>query len=152
MGEAPRTVRAAKQPTPTETVLAWWPTGVREAARYGKQWPSRPTKNQLSRIAARVRAGATPADLTAAIHGYVAQNGTETRDKFEPLRYLRATTLYQATKFDDYVAAAAEAKVEQGGTLDARYRAYLRKRQANGATLTAEELAALEGGEDAASC
>lgn len=89
-------------PEPSAEVMATWPQMVEAAARYGVRWMARPGVEQAKKVQRRIDQGATPDMLVAAIHGYVAQNGTAERDGFKPLDYLRVDTLYGTSKFEDY--------------------------------------------------
>ena len=48
-----------------------------------------------------------------AIHGYVLQNGLESRNGFEPLKFLRANTIFAPSKFPGYVEAFEEQEVPE---------------------------------------
>ena len=108
-GATPPDARAspAARASPEEVVAAVWPELVAAAARHGARWARAPGREQRRLLTARVRDdNATPEDLLAAIEGYVALNGTEPRNDFDPLVFLRAQTIYQRSKFEGYVQAA----------------------------------------------
>lgn len=97
-----------KTETPTARAKAVWPKLVAAAASHNKRWSAKPGKAQIAIIAARIKSGTEEADLEKAIHGYVEVNGTEARPGFNPLSFLRAATIFQASKIEGYIEAYTE--------------------------------------------
>lgn len=92
-----------------ELALQVWPELVERVASYGKTWFSEPQGKQLEMLTARIRKGATRVQLLAAIDGFAALHGDRLEDPDQPMRkYFRATTIYQASKFEEYLEAEAD--------------------------------------------
>jgi hypothetical protein len=92
-----------------ELALEVWPELVERVASYGKTWFSKPQGKQLEMLTMRIRKGATRVQLLAAIDGFAALHGDRLEDPDNPMRkYFRATTIYQASKFEEYLEAEAD--------------------------------------------
>ena len=92
-----------------ELALEVWPELVERVASYGKTWFSKPRGKQLEMLTMRIRKGATRVQLLAAIDGFAALHADRLEDPDNPMRkYFRATTIYQASKFEEYLEAEAD--------------------------------------------
>lgn len=112
-GKPPETEAKPEKPSSAVTsrldAAAWWPALVERAAKHGKVWAAAPGKRQLELVAVRIRAGATLDELLGAIDGFVALHSDRLDDGDRPMRkFLRATTVFQASKFEDYLEARAD--------------------------------------------
>ncbi len=94
-----------------QDVRRTWPECVRVAGQYGKRWGKNPPKGVEVKMAARLRdnPSSDPDILVRAIHGAVKfWQGNDDPDRMVAA-YLRPQTIYQASKFDGYVAANEQA-------------------------------------------
>ncbi|MGB5812037.1 MAG: hypothetical protein WBG86_15990 [Polyangiales bacterium] len=90
--------------------LEVWPELVQRAASYGKSWSAEPQRKQLELLTQRIRQGATRAQCHAAIDGFMALHRDQLDRPERPMRsYFRATTIYQASKFEEYLEQAVDA-------------------------------------------
>lgn len=121
--------QVARTPSPTDRARFVWPQLVSAAAGHGASWAPKPGVAQLRSVASRIRDGASEDDLESAIHGAMALwSGGDDRGDWDPIKYLRPSTLYGPTKFPEYVQAH-RAK-PQSASLDDRVEAHLAKLQA----------------------
>ncbi len=86
-----------------------WPELVEHAANYGRRWSPVMHSEQFKKLVARIEEGATRIDLHNAIDGFAALMEPNKRrdDERDMMKYCRATTLYQPTKFPEYLEAYA---------------------------------------------
>lgn len=119
-----------KPPTPTERAREQWPALVAAARKHGAVWSDQPGKAQLRTIAARVADGSSEADLEAAIHGAMSLWG-DAKDDWDPIKYLRVSTIFAPTKFTEYVQAARNGRAQSGVEVELEKIRAARQREAN---------------------
>lgn len=97
-------------------VQSAWDSMRAEAISLGvTSWRSQPGAEQARVIRARLR-DYEPADLVAAVRGYVGKHGgLHARDGFAPSRHFTVTTVLRASKIDGYIECA-ELPVSPGGS------------------------------------